>query len=55
MIKRSNITIFYLQGYWFYALLVSLDKPLIPDACSLLRGLARACSRLRASLVSIKL
>ncbi|XP_060604801.1 gem-associated protein 2-like [Ruditapes philippinarum] len=41
------------QGYWFYALLVSLDKPLIPDACSLLRGLARACSRLRASLESI--
>ncbi|XP_052813822.1 gem-associated protein 2-like [Mya arenaria] len=38
------------QGYWFYALLVCLDKPLTPDACSLLRGLARACSRLRASL-----
>lgn len=38
------------QGYWFYALLVCLDKPLLPDACSLLRGLARACSRLRASL-----
>ncbi|XP_045169672.2 gem-associated protein 2-like [Mercenaria mercenaria] len=40
------------QGYWFYALLVSLEKPLLPDACSLLRGLARACSRLRASLES---
>lgn len=40
------------QGYWFYALLVCLDKPLLPDACSLLRGLARACSRLRASLES---
>ncbi|KAH3720658.1 gem-associated protein 2-like isoform X2 [Dreissena polymorpha] len=40
------------QGYWFYALLVCLDKPLLPDACALLRELARACSRLRASLES---
>lgn len=46
------LLLFSLQGYWFYALLVCLDKPLIPDACSLLRDLARACSRLRASLVS---
>ncbi|KAL4222314.1 gem (nuclear organelle) associated protein 2 [Mactra antiquata] len=42
------------QGYWFYALLICLDKPLLPDACSLLRGLARACSRLRASLENIE-
>lgn len=38
------------QGYWFYALLLCLDKPLLPDACSLIRGLARACANLRASL-----
>lgn len=40
------------QGYWFYALLVCLDKPLSPEACSLIRDLARACSRLRATLTS---
>ena len=41
-----------LQGRWFYALLSSLEKPLVPEASYLLRGLARNCANLRASLVS---
>ena len=42
------------QGRWLYALLVCLEKPLAPEACSLLRTLARNCANLRASLVSIQ-
>ncbi|KAK3591959.1 hypothetical protein CHS0354_031466 [Potamilus streckersoni] len=38
------------QGCWFYALLANLDKPLMPDACALLRSLARSCASLRAAL-----
>ncbi|XP_046336032.1 gem-associated protein 2-like [Haliotis rufescens] len=38
------------QGRWFYALLASLQKPLLPEACSLIRDLARLCSNLRTSL-----
>lgn len=38
------------QGCWFYSLLVCLEKPLSPEACSTLRSLARSCSNLRASL-----
>ncbi|XP_052091948.1 gem-associated protein 2-like [Mytilus californianus] len=38
------------QGSWFYSLLVCLEKPLSPEACSTLRTLARSCSNLRASL-----
>ena len=49
------INIHILQGYWFYALLLCLEKPLLPDACSLIRGLARSCANLRASLVSFLL
>lgn len=36
-------------GKWLYALLVVLEMPLTPDACSCLRSLARACSVIRAS------
>ena len=42
-----------LQGRWFYALLVCLEKPLLPETTSLLRTLARLCATLRASLVSL--
>ncbi|CAH1783791.1 unnamed protein product [Owenia fusiformis] len=38
------------QGQWFYALLCCLEKPLIPEACSLIRELARNSANLRASL-----
>ena len=41
-----------LQGQWFYSLLAALEKPLLPESCSLIRSLARVCSNLRASLVS---
>ncbi|XP_064606926.1 gem-associated protein 2-like isoform X2 [Liolophura sinensis] len=40
------------QGRWFYALLASLEKPLRPEACALLRSLARHCATLRATLDS---
>ncbi|XP_033761939.1 LOW QUALITY PROTEIN: gem-associated protein 2-like [Pecten maximus] len=40
------------QGCWFYALLAWLQKPLIPEACSLLRSLARGAANLRATLDS---
>ncbi|XP_022804116.1 gem-associated protein 2-like isoform X1 [Stylophora pistillata] len=40
------------QGKWFYALLVCLEKPLLPETTSLLRTLARLCATLRASLES---
>ncbi|KAK2553919.1 Gem-associated protein 2 [Acropora cervicornis] len=40
------------QGRWFYALLVCLEKPLLPETTSLLRTLARLCATLRASLDS---
>lgn len=40
------------QGMWFYALLVSLQKPLSPEACALIRSLARSCGNLRATLES---
>lgn len=40
------------QGCWFYALLVCLEKPLVPEGCALLRMLARHCACLRASLES---
>ena len=38
-------------GQWIYALLVVLEMPLTPDACSCLRTLARTCSVIRASSV----
>ncbi|XP_067930079.1 gem-associated protein 2-like isoform X2 [Watersipora subatra] len=41
-----------LQGQWFYALLAALEKPLLPESCSLIRSLARNCTNLRASLDS---
>jgi len=40
------------QGRWFYALLVCLEKPLLPETTSLLRTLARLCATLRATLES---
>ncbi|KAM3670072.1 gem-associated protein 2 isoform X2 [Ammospiza nelsoni] len=35
-------------GRWFYALLACLEKPLLPEAHSLIRQLARRCSEVRA-------
>ena len=40
------------RGRWLYALLVKLEKPLIPEMCSLLRNLARTCIKLRSQLPS---
>lgn len=40
------------QGRWLYALLACLELPLTPEICSLLRTLARVCSRIRATLKS---
>ncbi|NXJ09549.1 GEMI2 protein, partial [Odontophorus gujanensis] len=34
-------------GRWFYALLACLEKPLLPEAHSLIRQLARQCSEVR--------
>uniref|UniRef100_A0A8C1FCV0 Gem-associated protein 2 n=2 Tax=Cyprinus carpio TaxID=7962 RepID=A0A8C1FCV0_CYPCA len=39
-------------GRWFYALLACLEKPLLPEAHSLIRQLARRCSAVRANLES---
>ncbi|KAL4656312.1 gem-associated protein 2 [Arapaima gigas] len=39
-------------GRWLYALLACLEKPLLPEAHSLIRQLARRCSDIRASLES---
>ncbi|XP_076027616.1 gem-associated protein 2 isoform X2 [Genypterus blacodes] len=39
-------------GRWLYALLASLEKPLIPEAHSLIRQLARRCALLRSTLES---
>ncbi|XP_022103933.1 gem-associated protein 2-like isoform X2 [Acanthaster planci] len=38
------------QGCWLFALLACLEKPLLPEAASMLRTLARHCSAIRASL-----
>jgi len=46
-------SVFIFQGRWFYALLACLEKPLHPEACALIRNLARHCASLRASLVSL--
>lgn len=43
------------QGRWLYALLACLEKPLIPEAHSLIRQLARRCSAVRANLVNTPL
>jgi len=40
------------RGQWLYALLAKLEKPLIPEVCSLLRDLARICSTARADIPS---
>uniref|UniRef100_A0A4W4FST8 Gem-associated protein 2 n=1 Tax=Electrophorus electricus TaxID=8005 RepID=A0A4W4FST8_ELEEL len=39
-------------GRWLYALLACLEKPLLPEAHSLIRQLARRCSAVRANLVN---
>ncbi|XP_006632205.2 gem-associated protein 2 [Lepisosteus oculatus] len=39
-------------GRWLYALLACIEKPLIPEAHSLLRQLARQCSEVRARIES---
>ncbi|KAM4626017.1 gem-associated protein 2 [Polymixia lowei] len=37
-------------GRWLYALLACLEKPLLPEAHSLIRQLARRCAQLRTTL-----
>ncbi|XP_040266892.1 gem-associated protein 2 isoform X4 [Bufo bufo] len=37
-------------GRWLYALLASLEKPLLPEAHSLIRQLARRCSQVRSGV-----
>lgn len=39
-------------GRWLYALLACLEKPLLPEAHSLIRQLARRCSAVRAQLAN---
>ncbi|KAM9787223.1 gem-associated protein 2 isoform X1 [Syngnathus typhle] len=39
-------------GHWLYALLAALEKPLLPEAHSSIRQLARRCARLRSQLAS---
>ncbi|XP_076843898.1 gem-associated protein 2 isoform X2 [Brachyhypopomus gauderio] len=39
-------------GQWLYALLACLEKPLLPEAHSLIRQLARRCAGVRANLES---
>ncbi|XP_072313569.1 gem-associated protein 2 [Eucyclogobius newberryi] len=39
-------------GRWLYALLACLEKPLIPEAHSSIRQLARRCAQLRSALES---
>nr|XP_061798858.1 gem-associated protein 2-like [Nerophis lumbriciformis] len=39
-------------GRWLYALLACLEKPLLPEAHSSIRQLARRCAQLRRNLVS---
>uniref|UniRef100_A0A3Q2YXQ9 Gem-associated protein 2 n=1 Tax=Hippocampus comes TaxID=109280 RepID=A0A3Q2YXQ9_HIPCM len=38
-------------GRWLYALLACLEKPLLPEAHSSIRQLARRCAQLRSNLV----
>ncbi|XP_062413157.1 gem-associated protein 2 isoform X2 [Pungitius pungitius] len=40
------------QGRWLYALLACLEKPLLPEAHSSIRQLARRCAQLRSTLES---
>ncbi|XP_066602621.1 gem-associated protein 2-like isoform X2 [Prorops nasuta] len=42
-------------GEWIFALLVVLEQPLNPDACSCLRSLARACSIIRANSKNLEM
>ncbi|XP_019737247.1 gem-associated protein 2 [Hippocampus comes] len=39
-------------GRWLYALLACLEKPLLPEAHSSIRQLARRCAQLRSNLAS---
>lgn len=43
------------QGRWIYALLACLEKPLLPEAHSSIRQLARRCAQLRSTLVGFSL
>lgn len=40
-----------LKGRWLYSLLACLEKPLLPEAHSSIRQLARRCAQLRCTLV----
>lgn len=42
-----------MQGLWMYSLLACLEKPLLPEAHSSIRQLARRCAQLRSTLVSL--
>lgn len=39
-------------GHWLYSLLACLEKPLLPEAHSSIRQLARRCAQLRSTLTS---
>uniref|UniRef100_A0A3B3X2L1 Gem-associated protein 2 n=1 Tax=Poecilia mexicana TaxID=48701 RepID=A0A3B3X2L1_9TELE len=41
------------QGRWLYALLACLEKPLLPEAHSSIRQLARRCAHLRSTMVGL--
>ncbi|XP_070698650.1 gem-associated protein 2 [Pempheris klunzingeri] len=41
-------------GRWLYALLACLEKPLLPEAHSSIRQLARRCAQLRSTLESLE-
>ncbi|XP_044022504.1 gem-associated protein 2 isoform X4 [Siniperca chuatsi] len=42
----------YSKGCWLYALLACLEKPLLPEAHSSIRQLARRCAQIRSKLES---
>ena len=51
---QSKSTLSKQQGQWLYALLACLELPLFPETCSLLRTLAKTCSRIRGNLKSVE-
>lgn len=38
------------EGVWIYSILATLEIPLCPDTCHILREVARKCSQIRSSL-----
>uniref|UniRef100_A0A3P8RTQ7 Gem-associated protein 2 n=1 Tax=Amphiprion percula TaxID=161767 RepID=A0A3P8RTQ7_AMPPE len=50
-VNRLYLLDFLSKGRWLYALLACLEKPLLPEAHSSIRQLARRCAQLRSTLV----